>query len=61
LISKFGMPKGQGKFNKSFYNIKTKRSFNLHWDPRHKNGLPHIDIRKRGYYYDKYYYLKGGE
>jgi len=49
--------------NKSFYNNKTKRTYNLHADPAHREGKPHIDIRKRDlptdYYKDKPFFLKG--
>ena len=54
MTKKFGLPKGSGSYNKSFYNSKTGRTFNLHWDPSHRGGRPHIDIRKRGL--DKDYY-----
>jgi len=62
LTNKFGSPKGTGLYNKSFFNEKTGRTFNLHWDPLHRNGMPHIDIRKRGldtgYYKDRPFFLK---
>ena len=33
-------------YNKSFFNPKSKRSYNVHTDPKH--GGPHVDISKRG-------------
>jgi len=64
LTDKFGSPKGGGKYNKSFYNEKTKRTFNLHKDPTHRGGKGHIDIRKRGlptnHYKDRPFFLKEG-
>jgi len=62
LTKKFGPPKGGGKNNKSFYNRNTKRTYNLHSDPAHRGGKPHIDIRKRnlptGYYKDRPFFLR---
>ena len=62
LNKKLGSPKGGGKNNKSFYNEKTKRTYNLHKDPSHRSGKAHIDIRKRNlpsnYYKDKPFFLK---
>ena len=62
LVNKFGPPKGGGQYNKSFYNIRTGRTFNLHQDPTHRSGLPHVDIRKRGlpsnHYKDRPFFLK---
>lgn len=64
LMRKFGSPRGGGSSNKSFFNSKTKRTYNLHQDPLHRGGKPHIDIRKRGlptnYYKDKPFFLNGG-
>lgn len=45
---KYGPPRGQGLNNKSYYNPKTKRTFNVHQDPLHRGGKPHIDVRRRG-------------
>jgi hypothetical protein len=47
LTNKFGAPRGGGKNNKSFFNEKTKRTYNLHKDPSHRGGKGHIDVRKR--------------
>lgn len=62
LRKKFGDPRGGGLYNRSFYNPNTGRTFNLHWDPKHRNGKPHVDIRKRGlnndFYKNRPYYLK---
>ncbi len=64
FTKKFGEPRGGGKYNKSFYNKKTKRTYNLHQDPKHRGGKPHIDIRKRdlptNFYKDRPFFLKGG-
>ncbi|WP_419627935.1 hypothetical protein, partial [Thiolapillus sp.] len=64
LTDKFGPPRGGGKFNKSFFNEKTGRTYNLHKDPSHRGGKGHIDIRKRdlpsNYYKDRPFYLKEG-
>jgi RHS repeat-associated protein len=61
LLGKFGSPRGGGTYNKSFFNPKTGRTFNLHHDPSHRGGRPHVDIRKRGlpndYYKDRPFYL----
>jgi hypothetical protein len=61
FTNKFGQPKGGGFNNKSFFNPKTKRTFNLHCDPLHRGGKPHIDIRKRGldnnYYKNRPFFL----
>lgn len=61
LTEKFGPPRGIGQYNKSFYNSRTGRTYNLHHDPFHREGKPHIDIRKRGlntnYYKDKPFFL----
>ena len=62
LTKKFGPPRGGGLHNKSFYNARTNRTFNLHKDPTHRAGKPHVDIRKRGlptnYYKDNPFFLK---
>ncbi|MDA3798972.1 MAG: hypothetical protein PF692_07820 [Kiritimatiellae bacterium] len=42
---------------KTYYNTRTKRSFNVHTDPNH--GEPYVDIRRRGEYIDKKYPLEG--
>ena len=61
LTKKFGPPRGQGPYNKSFYDPRTKRTFNLHKDPSHRGGLPHVDVRKRGlptdYYKEQPFFL----
>lgn len=62
LMNKFGPPRGGGIYNKSFYNYRTQRTFNLHWDPSHRGGRPHVDIRRRGldsdYYKNTPFFLK---
>ena len=62
LTKKFGEPRGGGKFNKSFFNARSRRTYNLHQDPLHRGGKAHIDIRKRNLSTDHYrnrpFYLK---
>ncbi len=61
LTDKFGPARGRGEYNKSFFNENSGRTYNVHQDPSHRGGLPHIDIRKRGlptdYYSDRPFYL----
>ena len=47
LQKKFGPPKGKGSHNKSYHNSNSKRTYNVHQSPSHRNGRPHVDIRKR--------------
>jgi hypothetical protein len=62
LTKKFGPPRGQGPSNKSFFDAANKRTYNVHHDPLHRSGKPHVDIRKRGlttdYYKDRPFFLK---
>ncbi len=62
LEKKFGSPRGQGPNNKSYYDAKNKRTYNVHHDPKHRDGKPHVDIRKRdlptNYYKDRPFFLK---
>ena len=50
LENKFGPPRNsrahQAEGNKSFFNEKTKRSYNVHNEPGH--GPTHVDIKRRG-------------
>ena len=50
LENKFGPPRNspenQARGNKSFFNEKTKRSYNVHNEPGH--GPPHVDMMSRG-------------
>ncbi len=48
LTDKFGPPRGGGKFNKSFFNEKTGRTYNLHKDPSHRGGKGHICLPVNG-------------
>jgi hypothetical protein len=50
LEKKFGPPKSTREHAKTYYNPKTKRSFNVHQEPGHQGGKPHVDIRRRGDY-----------
>jgi RHS repeat-associated protein len=59
LTKKFGPPKSIRDGAETFYNPKTKRSFNVHTDPAH--GPPHVDVRRRGGYPEQKYPLAGGQ
>ena len=48
LELKYGPPKSTRSNGKTYYNPKTKRSFNVHEEPGHREGRPHIDVRRRG-------------
>ena len=48
LEAKFGPPRSTRPHAKTYYNPKTKRSFNVHQEPGHQGGRPHVDVRKRG-------------
>lgn len=64
FIKKYGPPRGVGPYNKSFYNPETQRTFNLHMDPLHHDGKPHVDIRRRGLpsdYYDPFFLKESHE
>ena len=65
LSHKFGQPRGRGMYNESYFNPRTGRTYNLHWDPNHRGGLPHVDIRKRGisndFYKDRPLFLRNGK
>jgi len=50
LEKKFGPPKSTREHAKTYYNPQTKRSFNVHQEPGHQGGKPHVDIRRRGDY-----------
>jgi len=58
LSAKFGAPRNSlatQAFQKSFFNLKTGRSFNVHQQFGHKGGKPHVDIKKRYSDIDKTY------
>jgi len=57
LQKKFGPPKPGAEGGKSFYDLRTKRTFHIHKHPRHRGGKPHVDIRKRGVKGTKVYEL----
>ena len=59
MMKKFGPPKSFRKGAETFYNPKTRRSFNIHTDPDH--GPPHVDVRRRGGYVEKKYALLEGQ
>jgi len=56
LTKKFGSPRNPKRHqqlgNKSFFNLKTERSFNVHTDPAH--GPPHVDVKPRSGLKKKY-------
>jgi hypothetical protein len=58
LTNKFGFPRPGAPGGKSFFNQKTKRTFHLHKHPDHMNGRPHVDIRRRGRFQERQYYLR---
>ncbi len=58
LTKKFGVPRGSGPYNRAFFDPRTKRTFNLHRDPAHRGGMPHVDIRRRGSKKTNVYFLK---
>ena len=55
---KYGQPKSSRKNADTYYNKKSKRSFNVHEEPGHHGGKPHVDIRRRGGYRERKYDLK---
>ena len=57
LGKKFGPPRSRPGAD-TFFNTKTKRSFNVHTDPAH--GPPHVDIRRRGPFPDRKVTLERG-
>jgi hypothetical protein len=58
LQKKYGKPKSSRKHADTYYNAKTKRSFNVHEEPGHNDGKPHVDIRRRGNHEERKYDLK---
>lgn len=61
LEKKYGPPKSSREHADTYYNDKTKRSYNVHEESGHNDGKPHIDIRRRGGYDERKYNLKEGE
>ena len=61
LEKKYGPPKSSREHADTYYNDKTKRSYNVHEEPGHNDGKPHVDIRRRGGYDERKYDLKEGE
>ncbi len=61
LEKKYGPPKSSREYANTYYNDKTKRSYNVHEEPGHNDDKPHIDIRRRGGYEERKYDLKEGE
>ncbi len=57
LAKKFGPPKSVREGAETFYNPRSKRSFNVHTVPAH--GSPHVDIRRRGGFSERKYPLMG--
>ena len=58
LENKYGSPKSSRKNADTYYNPKSKRSFNVHEESGHNAGKPHVDIRRRGGYPERKYDLK---
>lgn len=58
LKAKFGQPRPGAPGGMSFFNQKTGRTFHVHQHPHHMRGKPHVDIRRRGPFDEKKYYLK---
>jgi uncharacterized protein RhaS with RHS repeats len=58
LEKKLGPPKSSRKHADTYYNEKTKRSFNVHEEGGHNNGKPHVDVRRRGGVKERKYDLK---
>ncbi len=57
LTNKFGAPRSTRPGAETYYNPNTRRSYNVHWDPRH--GPPHVDIRRRGGFEERNYPICG--
>ena len=47
MESKFGPPRSIRPTAKTFRNERTKTSYNVHHDPAHMGGKPHVDVRNR--------------
>ena len=58
LEKKFGPPKSTRPYGDTYYNPLTQRSFNVHQEPGHLEGKPHVDIRRRGNFPERKYLLK---
>jgi RHS repeat-associated protein len=58
LESKFGEPRSVRENAKTYYDEKGRRSFNVHQEPGHQEGKPHVDVKRRGNYPEKKYSLK---
>jgi len=58
LEKKYGPPKSSREHADTYYNDKTKRSYNVHEEPGHNGGKPHVDIRRRGRFEERKYDLK---
>jgi hypothetical protein len=58
LEKKYGPPKSSREHADTYYNDKTKRSYNVHEESGHNDGKPHVDIRRRGGYEERKYDLK---
>ena len=58
LEKKFGPPRSVRDTARTYYNPTSMRSYNVHQDPAHQSGRPHVDIRRRGGYPERIYYLR---
>jgi hypothetical protein len=61
LTNRFGAPRSTREGAETFYNERTKRSFNVHHEKGHMDGKPHVDVRRRGDYEERKYMLKDSE
>jgi hypothetical protein len=58
LEKKFGPPNSTRPYGDTYYNPRTQHSFNVHQEPGHLEGKPHVDIRRRGNFPERKYLLK---
>ena len=61
LAKKLGPARSSREGAETFYNDRTKRSFNVHHEKGHMDGKPHVDVRRRGDYPERKYMLKENE
>ncbi len=57
LTVKFGSPRSIRATAKTWFNPRSGRSYNVHHDPLHRGGMPHVDIRRRGGFPERKYDL----
>jgi hypothetical protein len=54
-------PRSNRKFEETFFNERRGRSFNVHEQPGHQGGKPHVDVGRRGNYPERKFMTKEGE